>query len=121
LFSDFTFGGYVLYAWPEQKVFIDGGTDFYGSGLMRDYAAIRGMRPGWRDLMRRWDLSVLLVRPAAPVAAELAHDGGWTYWYCDKQAVILLRADAARAAPAPASRPDPDHCVPPAATEEPAS
>ena len=28
IFHDFIWGGYLLYAWPEQKVFIDGGTDF---------------------------------------------------------------------------------------------
>lgn len=120
LFSDFTYGGYVLYAWPEQKVFIDGGTDFYGSGLMRDYATIRGMRPGWRELMRRWDLAILLVRPAAPLAAELAHEGGWTYWYCDPQAVILLRADVARSFPPPIDS-RPTQCAPASATEESAS
>lgn len=91
LFADFTYGGYILYAWPEQKVFIDGGVDFYGGDLMRDYAIIRGMKPGWRDLVQRWDLAVMLLRPAAPVAAELVHDGEWAYWYCDAQAVVLVR------------------------------
>ncbi len=31
MFNEFTWGGYLLYRlWPEQKVFIDGQTDFYG-------------------------------------------------------------------------------------------
>ena len=118
LFSDFTYGGYILYAWPEQKVFIDGGVDFYGGDLMRDYSVIRGMQTGWRELMQRWDLAVMLVRPAAPVAAELVHDGGWKYWYCDAQAVVLIRtggpADRARSAPGP----NPRDCRPRGSTEE---
>lgn len=118
LFADFTYGGYILYAWPEQRVFIDGGVDFYGGGLMRDYAVIRGVRPGWRQLVQRWDLALMLLRPAAPVAAELVHDGGWTYWYCDPQAVIIVRNGSQ-----PSTLPyrgglDERVCTPGSATEE---
>lgn len=96
LFSDFGFGGYILYAWPEQKVFIDGGTDFYGDSLMRDYSTIRGLKPGWRELVRKWDFAVMVLRVTAPVAAELVHDGGWTYWYCDGKTVVIVREDGSR-------------------------
>ena len=101
VFSDFGWGGYLLYAWPEQKVFIDGGTDFYGGDLMRDYSIIRAVRPGWQDLLRSWNISVMVVRPGAPIASELTQDHGWTYWYCDKTAVVLLRGDATASAPPP--------------------
>src|SRR5690606_9303136 len=49
LFHDFVWGGYILYDWPEQKVFIDGGTDFYGPELMASHMNVVGMQPGWRD------------------------------------------------------------------------
>ena len=102
IFTDFSWGGYLLYAWPEQKVFIDGGTDFYGGDLMRDYAIIRAVRPGWWDLIKTWNISLMVVRPGAPIASELTREHGWTYWYCDKTAVVLLRRDvAAEAHPAP--------------------
>jgi hypothetical protein len=99
LFSDFGWGGYVLYAWPEQKVFIDGGTDFYGGDLMRDYSIIRSVRPGWQDLVKYWGFSTMLVRPGAPIASELTNDHGWTYWYCDSTAVIIVSPHAGTARP----------------------
>jgi hypothetical protein len=118
LFSDFTYGGYVLYAWPEQKVFIDGGVDFYGGNLMRDYTIIRAMQPGWRELVQRWDLAVMLLRPAAPVAAELVHDGGWSYWYCDAQAVVLVRHGGPADRAPSGTAPNPRECVPARPAEE---
>ena len=46
IFHEFIWGGYLLYAWPEQRVFIDGGTDFYGPDLMRTFMETRGLKPG---------------------------------------------------------------------------
>jgi hypothetical protein len=111
VFSEFGWGGYLLYAWPEQKVFIDGGTDFYGGRLMRDYGVIRDARPGWEELIRRWNIAAVLVPPEAPIASELARDHGWRYWYCDATAVVLLRGDRS-APPAPHGSNDPKQCAP---------
>jgi hypothetical protein len=90
VFTEFGWGGYLLYAWPEQKVFIDGGTDFYGGGLMRDYGIIRDAKPGWPKLFRRWNFAVMILPPDAPIATELTLDHGWVYWYCDSTAVVLV-------------------------------
>lgn len=112
LFTDYGWGGYVLYAWPGQKVFIDGGSDFYGSALMRDYGTIRSLRPGWRALMNRWHFDVIMVRPEAPIAFELAQQGTWRYWYCDSTAVVLV--PTAADVPAPPRPADAARCAPPA-------
>ena len=110
LFADFSWGGYVLYAWPEQRVFIDGGADFYGSALMRDYGVIRGLRPGWRALMDRWRFDIILVRPEASIASELVHQGSWRYWYCDSTAVVLVPTRGE--VPPPVRPVDPARCMP---------
>jgi hypothetical protein len=94
LFSEFAWGGYVDYAWPEQKVFIDGGTDFFGEELFREYAKITRMRPGWRDVLTKWDVSLLLLPRAGSLAHEVVRDGRWRAWYCDSLAVVLERTDA---------------------------
>jgi hypothetical protein len=94
LFSDFAWGGYVDYAWPEQKIFIDGGTDFFGEELFREYSKIIRMRPGWRQLLAKWDISLLLLPRESSLTHELARDGRWRTWYCDSLAVILHRSVA---------------------------
>jgi hypothetical protein len=95
LYSDFAWGGYVVYAWPEQKIFIDGGTDFFGEDLFREYVKIRQLSPGWRELLDHRDISLTLLERDAALAHELARDGRWGLWYCDSLAVILRRSPAA--------------------------
>ena len=97
LFTEFTWGGYLVYAWPEQKIFIDGGTDFFGEDLFREHAMIVQLRPGWRDRLVDHDISLLLLRRTSPLSHEIARDGGWRLWHCDSLAVMFRRAEAASA------------------------
>jgi hypothetical protein len=99
LFTEFAWGGYVLYAWPEQKVFIDGGTDFYGPELFQEYATIKRLVPGWRGLLGKWDLSLMLLRRESSLAHELSRDPRWAVWYCDSLSVLLKRAAVPEAIP----------------------
>jgi hypothetical protein len=90
VFNEFEWGGYLLYAWPEQKVFIDGQTDFYGEDLTRKYAAIRELRPGWRQELERRHISLVLLPPGTPLARALESEG-WEPWYADSTAVVFRR------------------------------
>ena len=92
LFSEFAWGGYLVYAWPEQKIFIDGGTDFFGEDLFREYGTIKQMAPGWRNKMSQRDISLMLLRRESTLAHELARDGRWSLWHCDSLAVLFRRS-----------------------------
>lgn len=95
MFSEFVWGGYLVYAWPEQRIFIDGGTDFFGDPLYEEFSRVRRLVPGWRDILQRWDIRLALLRPGSSLAHELSRDSRWAPWYCDSVAVILERsADA---------------------------
>jgi hypothetical protein len=103
LFSEFAWGGYVVYAWPEQKIFIDGGTDFFGEDLFRQYSKIKRLVPGWRGLLEKWEISLMLLNRQSSLAHELARDGRWGLWYCDSLAVILHHSTPASG---PGAEPD---------------
>jgi hypothetical protein len=90
IFHDFIWGGYILYAWPKQRVFIDGGTDFYGSALMSTYMDVAGLQPGWRDTLVARDIGLVLMPTRSPLVNELAQDG-WLVRYCDPTAALLER------------------------------
>ena len=94
LFSEFTWGGYLVYAWPEQKIFIDGGTDFFGEDLFREFSKIKQMAPGWRDLLNKWDISLMLLQRRSALAHESARDPRWVLEYCDSLATIFHRTPA---------------------------
>ena len=95
LYHDFAWGGYLLYAWPQQRIYIDGGTDFFGEDLFREYSMIKAMAPGWRDRLEAHDVSLLLLRRESPVSHQVARDGTWSMWYCDSLAVVFRRSEAA--------------------------
>lgn len=89
IFNEFGWGGYLLYAWPEQRVFMDGQTDFYGEDLARAYVQVTELRPGWRDVLQAWDVSLAVLPTGSPLAHELAREPGWQVWYRDDTAAIL--------------------------------
>jgi hypothetical protein len=92
LFSDLAWGGYLIYAWPEQKIFIDGGTDFFGEDIFREYVDIKGLSPGWRELLAKRRISLMLLDRQTALAHELARDGRWSVWHCDSVAVMFRRS-----------------------------
>jgi hypothetical protein len=77
IFNELGWGGYLLYAWPGQQVFIDGQTDFYGEELSREYAAVRAAEAGWRERLDAWRIDLVLLPMEAPLAGALASDDGW--------------------------------------------
>ena len=95
IYSEFIWGGYLLYGWPEQKVFIDGGTDHYGEDLVRQHIRLMTLQPEWRDVLTHWDISLALLATEAPLAHERAREPGWRVRFCDETAVLLERRDAA--------------------------
>jgi hypothetical protein len=99
VFNQFTWGGYLLYAWPELPVFIDGGTDHYGEELFNQYIQVWNLDPGWREVLTKWKIAWVLVDPRSRLAAELIREPepGWSIWGCDSVAVLLHRGAAATA------------------------
>ena len=89
IFNEFIWGGYLLHAWPEQRVFIDGGTDHYGDAIFAEYIRAWHLDPGWRDVLSKRGIQWVLVDPRARLAHELARQGEWGIWFCDSVAVLL--------------------------------
>jgi hypothetical protein len=96
LFNTFIWGGYLMLAWPEQRVFIDGGTDHYGEEIFREYLQVWNLEPGWRDVLDRHHITLAVISPQTRLADELVHDSGWRIWYCDSTAAILQRPVAGK-------------------------
>ncbi|MGD8277552.1 MAG: hypothetical protein PVH00_05975 [Gemmatimonadota bacterium] len=91
IYNQFDWGGYLLYAWPEQRIFIDGMTDFLGNAVVRSYLAIDQLDPGWERELDRYDVSIVIVSPQARVVPALLRRGDWRTWHEDSTAVILVR------------------------------
>ncbi len=94
IFNEFRWGGYLVYAWPEQRIFIDGMTDFLGNDVFRSYLKVDALEDGWLEELARHDVSIVLVPRDSRVARALMETGAWAVWHEDSTAVLLQRRPA---------------------------
>ncbi|NPA30995.1 MAG: hypothetical protein GXO37_03245, partial [Chloroflexi bacterium] len=90
LFNDYNWGGYILWHWPEQRVFVDGRTDLYGDEILSQYLTVVQARPGWAAVLDRWEVDTVLLEPEMPIVTVLPRFG-WAEVYRDDHAVVLMR------------------------------
>lgn len=92
LFNDYNAGGYLVYKlYPDVPVFIDGRTDFYGNGLMREYFDAQFAEPGWEATLDKYDVEVVMVARRYPLAEALAGDSGWEKVFEGEAEVVYAR------------------------------
>jgi hypothetical protein len=89
MFNEFNWGGYLLYRlWPDQKVYLDSQTDFYGEEFMREYEQILTAQGDWQPALDRRAVTWAILPSDAPLASSL-RDAGWLPLYFDSTAIIF--------------------------------
>jgi hypothetical protein len=91
LLSQYRWGGYVLYTWPGQRVFVDSMADFFGEELVEEYRSLQAALPGWKEKLARHDISLVLFPPTAPISKALRETEGWSVLHEDDVAVLFVR------------------------------
>jgi hypothetical protein len=90
MFNDFIWGGYILYRmYPNELVFIDGQTDFYGEAFSREYAQVMKLEEGWEDILEKYNVSWVIIQSDKPLVPELLSELNWKIIYRDDTAAIL--------------------------------
>jgi hypothetical protein len=93
-FNYFPWGGYMLHRlWPEQQVFIDGQTDFYGEALTRQYEQVLTLSPGWEGVLEQYNVDWVIMPPGERLPQELRGRQNWQLIYEDETAVIFIFKD----------------------------
>lgn len=77
LLNEDGWGGYLITNLPERPVFIDTRVDFYGREFLEEYITATKIRPGWREVLRRHDISLILLSPDSQLIAVLRDDPAW--------------------------------------------
>jgi hypothetical protein len=92
LLNEYDWGGYLIFNLPERPVFVDGRYVPYLAGVLDDYRALVALRPGWHDLLDKYKVSELLLRPERPLAVALREDG-WSVRSSDQAGrwIVLAR------------------------------
>jgi hypothetical protein len=93
LFNEMGYGSYLIWALPEQKVFIDPRVELYPFEQWQDYIRIsRGTR--YNELLDLYDADRILLNTTLQkeLARQLPNDPLWRLEYSDDRAQIWIRA-----------------------------
>jgi hypothetical protein len=91
MFNNYNWGGYIIWELPQYPVFVDGRTDLYGDELLSQYLNALFARGDWRGTLDEYDINLVFVETAAPLAIELRQEPGWEETYQDDMAAIFVR------------------------------
>jgi hypothetical protein len=92
MFNDYGWGGYLIWAYPERKVFIDGRSQIYeDNGVYQDYLSIMGVEKDTLVLLRKYNVDACLVSARSPIATFLGALPDWQRAYSDDLSTILVR------------------------------
>jgi len=92
MFNSYNWGGYLIWhLYPDYPVFIDGRTDLYDDEFIREYVKVTLARPGWRQVLDRYGVNLILIESDSILAAFLAEDDGWQRIYADDRATIYIK------------------------------
>lgn len=90
LLNEYDWGGFLIWEVPDHPVFIDGRLRPYVGVVLDDYATAIGVHPGWREVLDRRGVGLVLVRPSGALAVRL-REAGWATLAVDDDAVLLRR------------------------------
>jgi hypothetical protein len=87
-------GDYLIYRfYPNQRVFVDGRSDFYGPAIGRDYLILLTAAPGWDGVLERYRFDLALLPSDWPLGQLMMRDPRWHVRFMDSQAVFLERQE----------------------------
>jgi hypothetical protein len=93
MLNSYNFGGYLMWAYPREKVFIDGRAfTIYSEAHFRDLLRLYEEPPFFRELERRWRFRLAVLQRAgrgAEFVVWLRSQPDWQVLYEDGMAIIL--------------------------------
>lgn len=90
VFTSDQWADYLIYRfYPQQRVYFDGRSDFYGRELGQEYLKMAHGGPGWRQGLDRWGFQYALVPAEWALARLLEGESGWRVLERDRTAVLF--------------------------------
>ncbi|HEY3743156.1 MAG TPA: hypothetical protein VGL53_25090 [Bryobacteraceae bacterium] len=78
LYTTDAWGDYLIYRnYPQQRVFFDGRTDYYGEHLTHDYETLLNGFPGWNDVLNKYAIESVLLPPDSALGTLLKDKPEW--------------------------------------------
>ena len=90
MFNSYNWGGYLMFAAPQYKVYVDGRTDLY-TEFVQDWLNTALGNDGWREALDEHDIKLVVVENGSGLDTNLREEAGWQLEYEDELAVIHVR------------------------------
>jgi hypothetical protein len=90
LLNEYDWGGYLIRS-SDHPTFIDGrGEALFVPDVLNDFQRVVALAPGYRDVLKKWDIALVLLRPDRPLVGALREDG-WRVYAEEPHWVLLSR------------------------------
>jgi len=94
VFTTDIWAGYLIYRfYPNQKVFLDDRSDFYGAEFCSRYLKLRRGNYDWQRTLERYRIDTVLLPAGEPLAATLKESARWRPVYDDGVAIVFRLKD----------------------------
>jgi hypothetical protein len=84
-------GDYLIYVNPQQKVFVDGRSDFYGPEIGNQYLRLVNGAEDWREILHKFDFNLVLLPKELAIVQLLQTQPGWGVIADDGKRILLVR------------------------------
>lgn len=92
MLNEYRFGGYLIWALPQTKVFIDGRADIYDwTGVLDEYVRWIALADDPAALLNRYRIGFCLLYRNSAVARVMPYLPGWKKAYEDDLTVVFAR------------------------------
>jgi len=92
MLNEYLFGDYLIWAFPEEKVFVDGRGDIYDwTGVLSEYGRWATLSEDPNILLDKHKIRFCLLSKNAPMGYVLPYLKGWRKVYSDDVAAVFLR------------------------------
>jgi hypothetical protein len=81
---------YLIYLHPEQKVFVDGRSDFYGSEIGDRFLRVMQGLPRWEKVITAYGFDLVLIPVDTAVAQLLKQSPQWRVEADDGKHILLV-------------------------------
>ena len=93
MLNDYNYGGYLIWAAPERKVFADARADVYEwTGVLKDYMKFSVLRQDPRVLLDKYRIDYCLLNRDTPISRMMQLLPGWKSIYSDDMSIVFVRS-----------------------------
>jgi hypothetical protein len=91
MFNFFLWGGYLEFALPERRAFIDSRAEFYGLEVWDDFQTANEPKRGWENVFTKYNVGWTLLPVQHPLNRILEVSPHWSLVFSNQQALIFSR------------------------------